>query len=67
MSKRGYARRSLLWGAVVAGLGLPSLAFGQAITFNPPPDAPNGGNGTFGVLEVTNNGGTGDQDAARRG
>ncbi|HWB01919.1 MAG TPA: hypothetical protein VG796_02775 [Verrucomicrobiales bacterium] len=48
--------------ALVASL--TPAAMGQ-ITFTPPVDAPAGGSGTIGILEVTNNGNMGDQNNAR--
>jgi hypothetical protein len=60
-------RFSVLAAAVAMTLSAGSIyaAEGNPIVFTPPAATPQGGNGTVGIFEVTNNGPIGDQDAAR--
>ena len=57
--------RVLAAACVVSAAGSVFGAEGAPIVFTPPAATPQGGNGFVGVYEVTNNGGVGDQDAAR--
>lgn len=63
MSRRYFVLAAAV--AMTLSAGSIYAAEGDPIVFTPPAATPQGGNGTVGIFEVTNNGGIGDQDAAR--
>lgn len=65
LSWRRYSVPAVLAAAVGLSTGSVFGAENDPIVFTPPAATPQGGNGFVGVYEVTNNGGIGDQDAAR--
>lgn len=52
-------------GAAAVALAAANVSLAQVIDYTPPADAPGGGAGSVGILEVTGNGGIGNQDQAR--
>jgi hypothetical protein len=64
VKKSAQLRRGLCALAAAIGFGIAGQSQAQ-VNFSVPADAPDGGAGTIGILQVTGAGGIGDQNAAR--